>query len=150
MGEIQLRVYDLSMGLVKLISKPCFNNQINGIWHTSICFSGYEYYFNNSGILKLPIGEFERKNFYLKPLYFVNYQIEDLDQSKFETNVYSFKESFKPNTYHLLNKNCNHFSQIILKKYNLKIPTEISKFINQMYSNPDTKKFAELLALLDW
>ena len=52
MGQIKLRVYDLSMGLIKLISKKYFDQEIEAIWHTSICAYGYEYYFNNTGIIK--------------------------------------------------------------------------------------------------
>ena len=78
MGQIKLKVYDLSMGLIKLISKN-LDQEIEAIWYTSICANGFEYYFNNSGIIKLPIGQFE-KNFYLKPLYTLNYQINAFDK----------------------------------------------------------------------
>lgn len=105
MDHVVLKVYDLSQGMASQLSTALLGRQIDGIWHTGVQVFGREYYFGG-GICSDPPG--------LTP-YGVPVQEHDLGQTnktqqEFITFLSSISSRFTMQTYHLLDNNCNNFS----------------------------------------
>lgn len=103
--EVFLRVYDLSKGAAKQLSKQILGFQVDGIWHTSIEIFGNEYYFQN-GLVVQPAGtthygaHVERRS-----LGFTDCSLAALNEF-FEAS----RHVWTPMAYDLFENNCNHFS----------------------------------------
>ena len=111
--EVKLAIYDLSHGLARSLSAQFLgpNHSIDIIPHTSILAFGKEYYFGG-GIQFAAPNEF-RAYSGLAPIEVQSLGRSSVPQSQFEAWCASVASSgeFAPESYDLLRRNCNNFSQ---------------------------------------
>mmetsp|Transcript_34527 Transcript_34527/g.75566 ORF Transcript_34527/g.75566 Transcript_34527/m.75566 type:complete len:507 (-) Transcript_34527:1295-2815(-) len=111
--EVKLAIYDLSHGLARSLSAQFLgpNHSIDIIPHTSILAFGKEYYFGG-GIQFAAPNEF-RAYSGLAPIEVQSLGRSTVAQSQFEAWCASVASSgeFAPESYDLLRRNCNNFSQ---------------------------------------
>lgn len=105
MTSVQLRIYDLSQGMARTMSPALLGKQIDGIWHTGIVVYGREYYFGG-GICADPPGTTP----YGTPHSIEIMGATDKSQAEFRDFLGSISPNFTFATYHLLDNNCNNFS----------------------------------------
>lgn len=127
MTAVSLRIYDLSQGMARTMSPALLGKQIDGIWHTGIVVFSREYYFGG-GICADPPGQTP---------YGTPHSIEQMGTTskslaEFRDFLSSISPRFSMSSYHLLDNNCNNFSdaccQFLLGKsipqYILDLPSE--------------------------
>eukprot|EP00045_Choanoeca_perplexa_P000148 m.13146 g.13146 ORF g.13146 m.13146 type:complete len:158 (-) comp10102_c0_seq1:67-540(-) len=131
-------LYDISGGMARAMSQPLIGKQIDAIWHTSVIAFGQEYYYGG-GILKAqpyttPAG---------RPLEEVAYGHTEVPQWLFEQHLEGLRDEFHAGNYHLLNKNCNHFTEEALSFLTGdKLPDKVSSLPTEFLSTP----FGQMLA----
>ncbi|KNC54136.1 thioredoxin [Thecamonas trahens ATCC 50062] len=104
-ASVRLHVYDLSGGMAMAMSQSFIGKRIDGIWHTGIVVYGNEYYYGG-GLQVAPAGVTPYGN----PV-----KVEELgrtskSKAEFEAFLAQLAPSFTPASYHLLDNNCNHFT----------------------------------------
>ncbi|KAI9484947.1 PPPDE putative peptidase domain-containing protein [Zychaea mexicana] len=105
-GEpVKLYVYDLSNGLARQMSMSLTGRQIDGIWHTAVVVYGQEFYFGQ-GILASPPGQTHLG----PPLQVIDMGETFLPQEVLIEYIESQRSVFTAEKYHLLDFNCNTFS----------------------------------------
>ena len=102
-------IYDLSGGIVKGLSQAILGKEIEGIYHTSVCVYGKEYYYSG-GIKKSS----PRKTQFGTPIKEINFGYTNKTQKEFESYLRSISSSFTSQNYNLISHNCNHFSDTAL------------------------------------
>ncbi|PXF45879.1 Desumoylating isopeptidase 1 [Gracilariopsis chorda] len=105
MTTVTLHVYDLSQGMARQLSSAFLGRQIDGIWHTGIEVYGREYYFGGGICSDAPN----------QTPYGTPYSVESLGSTsktkeEFLTFLGSICRQFSLESYHLLENNCNNFS----------------------------------------
>lgn len=111
--EVYLRKYDLAHNLNKNYISEMFKiNVLDGIWHTSIEIYDTEYFFGH-GIKSCIPGKCNSYGKYVSRELIGKTRCNP-DLFKELLNEWS-KEEWAPHTYHLLNHNCNHFSDYLSK-----------------------------------
>eukprot|EP01055_Gregarina_sp_Pseudo9_P001450 Gregarina_sp_Pseudo_9__1449@NODE_1973_length_1225_cov_10_136594_g1827_i0_p1_GENE_NODE_1973_length_1225_cov_10_136594_g1827_i0NODE_1973_length_1225_cov_10_136594_g1827_i0_p1_ORF_typecomplete_len369_score80_67Peptidase_C97/PF05903_14/2_3e29LRAT/PF04970_13/0_34_NODE_1973_length_1225_cov_10_136594_g1827_i0261132 len=105
-----LRIYDLSGGHAAALSKILIGRKFRGVWHCGIAVFGYEYFYGGY-IGKLPPQAVERE-IQMSP-----YKVELLGEtnvtaSEFGRFLRDIDDRFTPETYHLMEWNCNHFADV--------------------------------------
>lgn len=106
-GEVvQLYVYDLSRGMASALSPALLGQQIDGIWHTSVVIGGEEHYFGGGINVAVPAGSTP----YGKPVEIVDLGHTHLPRDVRESLLVDLSESFTPESYSLINFNCNTFA----------------------------------------
>lgn len=120
MSTVELYVYDLSKGLARLYA-PMLDLNIDGVWHSAIVVHGREIYFGQGINMfeagKTHLGPPERK---------INLGRTELPWEVIEEFIADCSESWTADKYHLLQKNCNHFSKMFADFLNGR---EIPKYI---------------------
>ncbi|CAI2171881.1 16086_t:CDS:2 [Funneliformis geosporum] len=104
MAPVKLYVYDLSQGMARAFS-GLIGNQIDGIWHTSVVVYDSEWYFGK-GVFSDPPGT----TIYGKPLKIIDMGETEVPKEIFLEYIEELRESYTADKYHLLDKNCNTFS----------------------------------------
>lgn len=106
--EVFLRIYDLSQGAARVLSKQMLGFELEGIWHTSIEAYGNEYYFQN-GLIIQTAGT-TRYGAYVKRI-----SLGHTDCSKMSLEEYFelSRHMWKPESYDLFENNCNNFSNYL-------------------------------------
>jgi hypothetical protein len=105
MSEVYLYVYDLSLGLVKKISKKVLDKQIDAIWHTSIVAFGTEYWFAMNGFNEHRPSPIEpNEKIFLGQIDLTKEDFHKVMEKQIEDGSYEFGD------YNLLTHNCNSFS----------------------------------------
>ncbi|KAI8144269.1 PPPDE putative peptidase domain-containing protein [Fennellomyces sp. T-0311] len=104
-APVKLYVYDLSNGLARQMSMSLTGRQIDGIWHTAVVVYGQEFYFGQ-GILTSPPGGTHLG----QPLEIVDMGETYLPEEVVIEYIESQRSVFTPEKYHLLDFNCNTFS----------------------------------------
>ncbi|KAI9244897.1 PPPDE putative peptidase domain-containing protein [Sporodiniella umbellata] len=102
---IKLYVYDLSQGMAKTMSLALTGKQIDGIWHTSVVVFGKEIFFGQ-GIMITSPGTTQHG----KPLQVVDIGETYLPEDVVMEYVDSLRPVYTAEKYHLLDFNCNTFS----------------------------------------
>ncbi|RKP09685.1 PPPDE putative peptidase domain-containing protein [Thamnocephalis sphaerospora] len=106
---VKLYVYDLSRGMARAMSMPLTGRQIGGPaqrpWHTAVVVYGKEHYFGQ-GLQTAQPGVTP----YGGPVEVVDMGITHLPEDVFSDYLASVRERFSPERYHLLDHNCNTFS----------------------------------------
>jgi hypothetical protein len=129
MFPVKALVYDLSQGMAQNMSLPLLGYKIDGIWHTSVVVHGVEYYYGQ-GIQYASPGHTHHGS-----------PLQELDMGSTEVDPITFKEyltelsqsAFRNDGYHLLDQNCNHFTDTVLQfltgkhlpSYITSLPTEV-------------------------
>eukprot|EP00662_Eupelagonemidae_sp_cell21_P031241 gene31241-12863_t len=117
---VHLHVYDLTKGWMKKLSKDLFGTQVDGLYHTGIAVYGREYFFEG-GITSMTAG----RTRFGRPDAEHNERRRlgrtQIPQEQFEMWL-RHQERPKPEGggygrlgYHLVDKNCNHFTHDALR-----------------------------------
>lgn len=132
---VKLYVYDISKGLARALSQGFIGRQIDGVWHTGVVVYGQEYFFGGGfGIETCP------------PCGTVLGQPNDIiDMGKTEIPKELFMDflhelsstTFKSECYHLLDHNCNTFSNEVTQFLTGKtIPSHITNLPQEVMNTP--------------
>ncbi|VDK38159.1 unnamed protein product [Taenia asiatica] len=143
MTDVYLFIYDLSMGLSKLMSQTLVGKQFDGIWHTSVVVNNREYFFCQEGISCCHPGSLQcGKLVERKPMGRTHYTNEELQKY-----IDALSQSlFKPGSYELLNHNCNTFSAHFVKHLTGKeIPAYITSLPSDFLETPLGSAFRGIL-----
>eukprot|EP00026_Physarum_polycephalum_P006495 Phypoly_transcript_06539.p1 GENE.Phypoly_transcript_06539~~Phypoly_transcript_06539.p1 ORF type:complete len:512 (+),score=69.70 Phypoly_transcript_06539:146-1681(+) len=132
MHTVTLHVYDLSQGMARQFSPALLGRQINGIWHTGIVVYGKEYYYGGGILNDVPL-----RTPYGNPVETHNLGTTEITQEMFEDFLNGLRSKYSMEKYHLLENNCNHFtnecSQFLLGK---DIPVHISGLPADVMNTP--------------
>jgi len=99
-------MYDISHGMAASMSQMLIGKYIDGIWHTSIIVYGKEYYFGK-GICHDLVGNTP----FGKPTKVVELGETRHSEKRFVLGLDDLLSKFNKDTYHVINNNCNHFSE---------------------------------------
>lgn len=159
MSTVTLRIYDLSNGMARSLSPGFLGKQIDGIWHTGLEVFNTEYYFGG-GICASPPGMTP----YGTPIRMHSLGSTSKSKTDFQDFLSSIAQRFSMSTYHLLDNNCNNFSDTCSKfltgqsipQYILDLPNEamnsplgpmIRPIIEQMQSSIQQQSIGHELSL---
>eukprot|EP00388_Colpodella_angusta_P000645 GDKJ01002277.1.p1 GENE.GDKJ01002277.1~~GDKJ01002277.1.p1 ORF type:complete len:497 (-),score=180.52 GDKJ01002277.1:133-1623(-) len=107
---VRVRVYDLSRGMAKNMSKMMLGKQIDGIWHTGIEVFGLEYFFGSGGIMKAPPHVVEAE-YGMQPVDVIPLGETSIPQDIFDEFVKECENgNFHGSKYNIIENNCNNFS----------------------------------------
>lgn len=101
--------YDLTQGLAKTMSLSFIGKQIEGIWHTSVCVYGKEYFYGGG----ICVGE-PKKTPYGYPVKELDFGYTNKTHEELKAYIKSINSQFTINTYDVLHHNCNHFTDAAL------------------------------------
>ncbi|OLL21914.1 Desumoylating isopeptidase 1 [Neolecta irregularis DAH-3] len=139
MVEVQLYVYDLSQGIARNMSVALTGSHFDAIYHTSVVLFGTEYYFGNGIQQTSPPGSTHHGN----PIEIIKMGETQIDQGTFQEYLESLQTIYTPESYDLLSKNCNNFSddvcQFLVDK---KIPSHITNLPSDFLKTP----FGQMIA----
>ncbi|KAI5170073.1 desumoylating isopeptidase 1 [Pancytospora epiphaga] len=128
--EVFLRVYDLSKGAAKVLSKQLLGFEIDGIWHTSIEIYGNEYYFQNGLMIQTvgttPYGSFVER---------ISLGHTNCSRASLEEYFELSRNHWTPESYDLFENNCNNFSNYLtdfllqrsIPSYILELPKKVKE-----------------------
>ncbi|KAF8583356.1 DUF862-domain-containing protein [Ramaria rubella] len=105
MSSVQLYVYDLSNGLARQLSLQMTGKQIDGIWHTSVVVFGQEIFYGQGISITSP-----GKSHHGTPIHVIDIGETAIDQETFEQYLSEIREHYTADKYHLLDFNCNSFT----------------------------------------
>ncbi|KAJ7147552.1 PPPDE putative peptidase domain-containing protein [Mycena crocata] len=105
MASVKLYIYDLSNGLAKQLSAQLTGRQIDGIWHTSVVVFGKEVFYGQGINTTLP-----GRSHHGQPLQVVDLGETEIDESTWEEYLEEMREHYTADKYHLLDFNCNSFT----------------------------------------
>lgn len=132
MSLVQLYVYDLSKGMAKMFA-PFLKIDIEGIWHSAVVVHGREIYFGN-GVQIVDAGKTN-----LGP----PQAIEEIGYTEIPWEIVeefvteNMREDWSPGSYHLLEHNCNHFSEELSRFLTGNIiPSYISTIASKVAATP--------------
>ncbi|KAI9315991.1 PPPDE putative peptidase domain-containing protein [Dichotomocladium elegans] len=104
--KVKLYIYDLSKGLARQMSMSLTGKQIDGIWHTSVVVYHKEFFFGQGIMTSVPGGSHHGQ-----PLEVVDMGETYLPEEVIIDYIESQRNVFTPESYHLLDFNCNTFSE---------------------------------------
>ncbi|KAH8739653.1 hypothetical protein FG386_001210 [Cryptosporidium ryanae] len=131
--KVELQVYDLSNGMASQLSPMLLGKTIEAIYHTGVLVYGYEYFYGG-GIVCVKPEEITRL-YGMKPIKTLTLGFTSKNQIELNTHLESISSKFTSENYDLLNHNCNHFSDNIVKfllgdgipSYILDLPNEVMR-----------------------
>ncbi|GFQ65707.1 desumoylating isopeptidase 1, partial [Trichonephila clavata] len=131
--DVLLYIYDLSKELAKSFKKILKGKPLPGIWHTGLVAYGREYYFGSTGIESCRPGE----TILGEPDQILTLGKTELPYSVFLEYIFALGEStYRPGSYHLLEHNCNCFSQEVCQFLTGgPIPAEIRELPQEISGN---------------
>ena len=139
--KISYFLYDLSNGMTKRLSKVLIGKEIEGIWHSSICVYGNEYYYAGGINIYLP-----RKTKFGAPIKEINFGYTNKTKSEFENYLRRIDNYYSPDNYDLISHNCNHFSDAALYFLTGKhLPSNILKQHEEILKTPLGSKIRPLI-----
>ena len=128
---VLLYQYDLTNGMATKIAKFMTGKDIEAIWHTSLVVYGNEYFFGGGICIGQP-----KCTPYGIPIKESVFGKTKKTQEEFEKYLKSIDDKYNEQTYHLINNNCNHFTNdICIFLCGKGLPDEI---LNQHKSLSDT------------
>ena len=133
--------YDLTQGMARTMSRGLIGKQIDGVWHTSVCVFGKEYFYGGG----ICIGE-PKKTPYGYPVKELNFGFTTKTEADLNAYIQSINSQFTVNTYNVLNHNCNHFTDTAL--YFLvgqHLPNSILKQHEEILNTPMGQMFRPML-----
>lgn len=121
MSSVQLYAYDLSNGLASQFGVALTGRPIEGIWHTAVVVHGQEIYFGQGIAFSTP-----GRTHHGAPKKIIDLGTTTITKPALLAHVESLRSKWTANAYHLLENNCNHFSNTLVKYLNGgSIPREI-------------------------
>ena len=109
-NKVQLFIYDVSHGMAERFSQALIGKKINAIYHTSLVVFGKEFYFAG-GICYDP----PRTTPFGHPIEVKDHGTTELTAQDFFDFIQSVKSKYTLNSYHILNNNCNHFTNEMIE-----------------------------------
>jgi hypothetical protein len=139
-------VYDLSMGLTKMLSKDLIGIQVDGIWHTSVVAFDKEYYFGE-GIVTLAKGVYQQNYAPIKPVLKIEVNLPELRQETLDELIAKLSSDYQSKSYHILDHNCNHFTQELLSNLapDFKLPDCVLQLPKRIKETKKGELFAKML-----
>ncbi|KAL7334864.1 hypothetical protein PS15p_200430 [Mucor circinelloides] len=129
---VKLYVYDLSQGMARSMSRQLTGKQIDGIWHTSVVVFGQEFYFGQ-GIMTSAPGTTQHGH----PLEVIDIGETFLPLEVVVEYIESLRSVYTAEKYHLLDFNCNTFSNDLCQFLCGKtIPSHISNLPSEFLNTP--------------
>ena len=131
--KVELQVYDLSGGMASQLSPMLLGRTIEAIYHTGVLVYGYEYFYGG-GIICVKPEEITRL-YGMKPIKTLTLGFTNKSQMELNGHLESISNKYTSENYDLLNHNCNHFSDNIVRfllgdgipSYILDLPNEVMK-----------------------
>eukprot|EP00742_Colponemidia_sp_Colp-10_P001980 GILJ01002114.1.p1 GENE.GILJ01002114.1~~GILJ01002114.1.p1 ORF type:complete len:601 (+),score=89.02 GILJ01002114.1:57-1859(+) len=105
MSSVVVHLYDLSNGMARQFSRQLIGKEIAGIWHTGVVVYGKEFYFGG-GICEDP----PSRTPYGTPVEEISIGTTEIPEEVFYDFLREISPRFTAATYHLLEHNCNNFS----------------------------------------
>ncbi|KAF5374136.1 hypothetical protein D9615_008883 [Tricholomella constricta] len=106
---VKLYVYDLSNGMARQMSRQLTGRQIDGIWHTSVVVFGRETFYGQGISTTLP-----GRSHHGAPLQVIDLGETAIDEETFNEYVMEMKDHYTADKYHLLEFNCNSFTNDVI------------------------------------
>ncbi|KAG0054732.1 hypothetical protein BGZ89_002563 [Linnemannia elongata] len=103
--KVTLFVYDLSHGMARNMSLGLVGRQIDAIYHTSVVIFGREFFYGQ-GIMSAIPGTTPHG----QPIERVDMGETEIPQEVFMEFMDNMRETYTADAYHLLDNNCNNFS----------------------------------------
>lgn len=143
MADVHLYIYDLSMGMAKLLSNTIVGKQFDGVWHTSVVVYGREYFFSQEGICDCSPGSIQSAQLLKRELMGKT----ELTKDQVQNYIHELSTSlFKPGSYELLRHNCNSFSAHFVNHLTGKqIPAYITNLSSDFLETPIGSAFRGVL-----
>ncbi|GAM26092.1 hypothetical protein SAMD00019534_092670 [Acytostelium subglobosum LB1] len=104
-NSVKLHVYDLSNGMARMYSRSFIGKHIEAIYHTGIVVYNTEYYFGGGILHDRP-----HQTPYGQPMEVIELGNTDIPQEVFVDFLEGMRSRFSMDSYHLIDNNCNHFS----------------------------------------
>lgn len=132
--KVYMRKYDIGHRMDKQMLSQIAGFQIDGIWHTSIEIHDREY-FMGSGIEECEPGTCKRYGLMVDRVFIGE---TDCDPTTLREFIEDHKDSmWSPETYNLLEHNCNHFSDYMSNfLVGEGIPADILELAEKAKKNP--------------
>lgn len=141
MAQVKIRLYDISQGMARIMSPRLIGKQIDGIWHSAIEVFGSEYFFGG-GICK----EHPGSTPFGTPVQFFDMGVTTRTQGELEAYLLSISHRYGIGTYHLLNHNCNNFTdEVCLYLVGQNIPAHITGLPAELLSTPLGRQFEPMI-----
>ncbi|BGP39392.1 hypothetical protein JCM10449v2_003330 [Rhodotorula kratochvilovae] len=134
MGEpVTLYVYDLSNGLAQLYGAALTGRPVEGIWHTALVLYGMEVFFGQGISIVSPPGTTHHG----QPKKKIPCGVTHLDKQTFLEYIEALRETYTADAYHLLDFNCNTFTNDVLGFLNGgSIPADIRNQPTEIMATP--------------
>ncbi|KAL8293100.1 hypothetical protein RQP46_000794 [Phenoliferia psychrophenolica] len=130
---IELYVYDLSNGMAKSFGRALTGTDIEGIWHTSLVLFGMEVFYGQGISIISPPGTTHHGT----PLKRLSMGTTEVDRQTFLEYIESMKDIYRAEAYHLLDFNCNSFTNDVLGFLNGgTIPDDIRNLPRDILATP--------------
>uniref|UniRef100_A0A915HSH9 PPPDE domain-containing protein n=1 Tax=Romanomermis culicivorax TaxID=13658 RepID=A0A915HSH9_ROMCU len=131
---VKLQVYDVSRGLARTLSVSLLGKYVDGLWHSAIHVYGNEYFFGGNGIAYCPPGG----TILGHPTEIVDLGTTEISEDIFIEHLASLSENmFRPEAYHVVDHNCNTFSNEIAQFLTGRtIPSKIRNLSSDIMSTP--------------
>ncbi|CAG9320254.1 unnamed protein product [Blepharisma stoltei] len=141
MASVTLYIYDLTMGMARMLSPGLIGRQIEGIWHTAVVVYGTEFFFGG-GICEAPPGSTMAG----RPVQTLNMGVTNKSLDDFKQFLKCISHRFTMTTYHLIKHNCNNFTDECCRYLvNKRIPSHITGLPEDLLSTPLGRQFAPMI-----
>lgn len=132
MSSVTLNVYDISQGMARVLSPGFLGKQLDGIWHTSITVYNIEYFYGGGICWAHP-----KTTPYGQPVQEIQMGQTLRTKQQLEDYLRSIAPRFTMESYHLLNHNCNNFTDEVMKYLvNQGIPSHIVNLPAEVLNTP--------------
>lgn len=120
--EVTVNLYDLSNGIGESLSPWVLGVPVEGVWHTGVVAFGREYFFSRDTVYDTPGDTSFGKPYKVFSMGYTLWRQEELHTHIVE----DLKPVFHRETYDVIDCNCNHFSESVLKFLNVaSLPDEV-------------------------
>ncbi|SGY79121.1 BQ5605_C008g05049 [Microbotryum silenes-dioicae] len=130
---VSLYVYDLSNGMAKQWGRMLTGRDVEGIWHTSLVLHGMEVFYGQGIDIVSPPGTTHHG----RPVKQLSMGSTQIDRDTFLEYIQGMREVYSADRYHLLDFNCNTFTNDVLGFLNgNQIPEDIRNLPSEIMSTP--------------
>ncbi|KAF7457671.1 UBA/TS-N domain-containing protein [Cryptosporidium felis] len=131
--KVELHIYDLSNGMASQLSPMLLGRTIEAIYHTGVLVFGFEYFYGG-GIVCVRPEEIVRL-YGMSPIRTLTLGVTKKSQTELNGHLEAISREFNSENYDLLNHNCNHFSDNVVRfllgegipAYILNLPNEVMR-----------------------
>ena len=141
MEGVSLCIYDLTGGMARALSASIIGKQIDGIYHTSVVAFGREFFYGGGicieNINTTPYGT---------PVQTMPMGSTEKSRSEFDRFLSTINHKFTFESYHLINHNCNHFTEECCRfLVGKSLPNYIINQHEELLSTPIGKSFEPMI-----